>query len=801
MKGKLDPETLYEGIGQISDKWLTLLDGPVPTEQKEERRFVGYELRKLLGVKYLWVFLFVFLMLNSVLAWNAAGRSSAARDPMRAISEYFAANPAGPAGMGAGQDALDRAARAAREYPETIDRVIDRAYANLDSFADMGVGEDSFTRRYQLRVIELYEAARDSVELQVEYVRGWEEYFSYDTVNVFIFLMLVMLGSIIFAQEKQTGFLPIMRTARYGRARTAVSKILTMLLLSSVFVVMFTLSTFAVYGLRIGFSSPGNAIQALSPFTLSPYRISIGEYFAVTLGVKLLTFAAFSMIVLALSVVFYNYILIYFAGLGLFGINFLFYTISYVDANSVFKNLNLVTAAAVKPLFVRYRAMNFFGNVAGFVPSLCVIFPLVIVVCAVVLTVLYVRGTSGVRVAWIDAALARCMTAAARVRRLFTPVRRAEPRRPRKPRRARVYSRSLVLAEAYKTLVSSRLFVVVLLILCVKVWYSAKINAPAKSYADAVYEEYMTVLEGEVTEEKLAYIAAERAAIDETLARLPVMEQLHAEDEISFEEWSAFISEYTNASSRTKLLEAVEEQAAYLQEKEAETGIRGWFLYDTGWSKFYSEDADLFLYASVLLLLTGSFAAEYVSRSSAGEFAGLLRSTKNGRDRTFRAKLISSGTIALLLAVLTGAADAAIIFGGYDMPAGNAPLLSLQMFSDVTGSITVAQYFALFSLMRIVGTWLMAMLVCALSELLAKYVPVLGAAVVLTLLPALCVYFGFAAAGKVNFLNLLAGTPLFLQSARTPLFGSGYAMLVLWLAVAAAAVTAMILPARKKFVE
>jgi hypothetical protein len=68
-------------------------------------------------------------------------------------------------------------------------------------------------------------------------------------------------------------------------------------------------------------------------------------------------------------------------------------------------------------------------------------------------------------------------------------------------------------------------------------------------------------------------------------------------------------------------------------------------------------------------------------------------------------------------------------------------------------------------------------------------------------LPALCVYFGFTAAGKVNFLNLLAGTPLFLQSARTPLFGSGYAMLVLWLAVAAAAVTAMILPARKKFVE
>ena len=43
------------------------------------------------------------------------------------------------------------------------------------------------------------------------------------------------------------------------------------------------------------------------------------------------------MIVTALSVVFYNYILIYFAGLGLFGLNFLLYTLSYIDANSVLK--------------------------------------------------------------------------------------------------------------------------------------------------------------------------------------------------------------------------------------------------------------------------------------------------------------------------------------------------------------------------------------------------------------------------------------------------------------------------------
>lgn len=311
----------------------------------------------------------------------------------------------------------------------------------------------------------------------------------------------------------------------------------------------------------------------------------------------------------------------------------------------------------------------------------------------------------------------------------------------------------------------------------------------------------MTTLEGEVTEEKLAYLAEERAMIDETLGKQSMMQQAYVNEEITFDEYREYLSDYNYAYSRSELLTVIEKHASYLQQKEAEIGVKGWFIYDTGWQKMYSEDADLFLYAAILLLLTGSFAAEYVSKSSSGGFAQLLRSTKNGRHKTFYAKLISSGMIAVILALLTGLVDTAVIIIGYDLPAMNAPLVSMQMFTDVTGGITVAQYFAVFFIMRVAGALLMAMLVCALSELLARYIPVLGTAVILTFLPALCAYFGLAAAQRVNFLNLLAGTPLFLQSAEAALFGNGYAMLVLWLAVAVAAVTAMMMPAKRMFVK
>ena len=836
------------GLSYLPDTWVLDADDPQKlrraAEEEPHPHLVRYEIKKLLGVRYLWVFLAVLLLVNSAVAWVTAGNTRAAAEPADRIAEFFEAYFENPAeidahyaemqafaeeqnrlfseAMRAGVydfepetmpslysddesypdsllfDKLYSTLRAAKEYPELLDTVIERAKKNLSSLSYMGVSEDSFSYRYQLRVIGLYEEMRDTVTIGAEYTRGWQEYFSYQTVDLFVFLMLIMLGSLLFAEEKQSGFLPVLRTAKNGRIRTAAAKILTMLLLTCTFTLLFTISTFAVYGLRIGYSSPENAIQALSAFTYSPYRITIGAYFWIALGMKLLTFSVFSVLLLVLSVLFYNYVLIYLAGLGVFGINFLLYTIRYIDANNLFKNLNLVTASAVLPLFERYRAMNFFGAVVGFVPAMLILFPCLLLLGAGLTVFFFAKGTNGIRIGWMDSAVSVCMTAAAKLRGYFTVNRRKTERRPAK---VRAYSRSLILAECYKTLISSRFWIPVLLILCVKVGYSVHINTPSKSYADAVYREYMTTLEGELTEDKLAYLTGERTAINETLSRQKAMREAYLNEEISFEEYHDYLSEYNYAYSRDELLRVIESHADYLQSKEAETGVRGWFVYDTGWKKLYGGDADLFLYVSLLLLFVGSFAAEYVSKSSSGGFAQILRSTRNGRQKTFSAKLVSSGGIALLLALLTVAVDIFTVFRGYEMPAWNAPLCSIEMLSAVPGSVAVGQYLCLFVLLRLAAALLMTLLICALSELLARYLPVLGCVVLLTLLPALCAYFGLAAAEKVSFLNLLAGTPLFLQSAQRALFGSGYAMLALWLVAAMAAVWAMMVPAKKMFVK
>lgn len=851
----LSSENLLRGLDTVDLKWIDaagnddVLRAAVQEEaaKRERKHLIAYECKKLLGVRYLWVFLCILLLLNSVLAWYYADRSAAAAEPNDLIAEFFAEYEANPDELDAHyekmqafnreQEALLYAAMssgyydyetesmpdvystdnsysdnrlfaklyeavdAAKNYPDVLETVIQRAELNMTSLLNMGVAEDSFTYRYQMRVIDLYKELRDNVTLQVDYSCGWEEYFSYETVNLFVFFLLMLFGSVLFSEEKQSGFLPIIRTSKHGRAKTAAAKVLTMLIVSVVITLGFTFSTFAVFGLRIGFSSPGNVLQTLPTFTYSPYRITVGQYFLITVGMKLLSFALFSMLLVVCAVFFYNMVLVFFAVFSVFGISFLLNRLQYTNANNLFKNLNLITAASVTRLFERYRALNLFGEVIGFVPAMFVLFPVLILVCSAVTVYRFANYGDAVRIPFVDNAVSfavmQSMKLTARLRAAGSLAHKTAAVRLK----TRTYSSSLLLAESFKTLISSRFFIIVLAILCAKGLYSSRVNAPSNSYADIVYKEYMTELEGELTEKKLAYLADERQYINDTLAKQIVMKEAFLAETISFEEYREYLSEYNYAYSRNELLSVIESHADYLQRKEAETGVHTWFVYDTGWNKLYGGDADLFLYASILLLFVGSFAAEYVTKSSSGGFAQLLRSTKNGREKTFYAKLISSCVIALILTVLTIAIDTATVFHGYTMPALNAPLCSIETFSAVTGSVTVGEYLILFALLRIAAAQILTLLVCALSELLEKYLPALSCAVLITLLPALCVSFGLTFAIRVNFLNLFAATPLFIASAGRTWFGSGYSMLILWLVIAVTSVLAMLYPAKKMFVK
>ena len=95
-------EDLYRGISEISDKWIIEAGSDealvAAAKRKKAKKplasVVGYEMRKILSARYLWIFLLVMLLINSAIAWTSVKSTrSASENRMiaRFVEGYFAA--------------------------------------------------------------------------------------------------------------------------------------------------------------------------------------------------------------------------------------------------------------------------------------------------------------------------------------------------------------------------------------------------------------------------------------------------------------------------------------------------------------------------------------------------------------------------------------------------------------------------------------------------------------------------------------------------------------------------------------
>ncbi len=765
-------------------------------------KLISYEFRKLTGVRYLWLILALLVAGNIVVSYFTAVKTRPRGIETSQIAEFYEKYSADPDAMNAyyadmldfnrQQDDLfieamregkdynperwvnqygtdefgDRAlfamvflsVDATKQYSSDIGKVIRSAEANLAELEYAGVPAGDYACRSQAECVRVYQYVRENVDIKFEYIRGWNEYFGYDAVNVFIFMALILFASVIFTQERVNGFLPVLRTCRRGRVTTALVKCGLMAFIALGTVLLFTVTTFAVFGAVLGYSSPGNAIQALSSYTYCPYLLTIGEYFAVTLGLRLLTFVTFSGVILFISVFAAQYLCVYAAGLGVAGVNFLLYSLVRINSNSLVRNLNFFAAAAAQPLFVRFRTFSLFSCPCSYVPFLLCVFG-----------TLLILGTAGTVTAFAlrkggAASSPRRLLSRTSIQRLVQRVKRDRSASHGGAQRIRQRSLSLVGYEHHKLLIASRMMAVVVAALCLRCVISYNGNVPPDDSFERIYRTYMTALEGEITDEKREYIAKESEFISKTLAMQDTMYADYAGGRIDYPTYSAYLADYNYAMSHSEAIKVVSEHMNYIDKCKAETGIDAWFVYDSGWLRLFGTDADILLLAAVVVLLAGVFADEYSSRSSSGGFAQILRCTKRGRRQTFAAKLVAAVIIAAVTTVLFNAADALIISKRFFLPAYYAPVQSLELFDGFTAGISILEYTAVMYVIRLCAAVTLALLVCGLSCVLGRQLSVLSCVVALTLLPSLLAYFGLYVMRRVDFLRYFAGTPLCIDS-------------------------------------
>lgn len=593
--------------------------------------------------------------------------------------------------------ALNRVARQ-RNYIENHKSVLGRVIFQAE--AGGLEASSAYMQSYHRQVAQRYTDLRDSVELQMRPVMGWEDYLSSPIPLYFALFAALFLAADQLLCESESKMLPVIRTCQNGRRETAFRKMLAIFLFSAVGVCLFSMEALAVSALKAPFAGGSAPIQLLPAFELSPMRLSIVGYALFQLIFRIL--AVFSAALLT-SVIVQKILsraipILLVAGVFLLGWQ-VYQNSANINNNPLFY-MNPYTVAFTNEFAVRYFSFNFFGlSLDG---PVCVLVFFVLLCAALIglSVLLFCRG-------------GRVLQIRKPSRQIIRPGRRGFP------------YRSFLSWEFRKNLGLPVLLILAILLAGKATVLRQQLSEPV--YADEAYRYYMNRLAGEVTPEKLDFILEERMRIDEILAKKDSVSMAYRMDEISDEDYRAFMDDYWEAYILSDGLARIEVTVPNLTEAE-----NAHFVYESGYQKLFTDGADLFLCCSVFLI-----AYDLFLREKRTGMDSLLHTMKRGRAYCFAMKLIVCAVCTVCLCALYFGTDLMLTARAFELPDQSAVLVSLSDFAGIASGISIGGYLILSLAAKVIAYLIFAVICTLLFLLLRNFAAAGGTLLLLFFLPGL----------------------------------------------------------------
>ena len=626
-------------------------------------KLLRYELKKLFSSKGILFLVTVVLLVNALLCYL----SPSGVDKKRSDEEYIAG------------------------YRSDIERVIRLAERNI---VDLSGGGDSFVIRYQKKVIENYTAILGSGQIP-ERISGFDEYVAMSGQISLLLFLVVILGSRIILCEHDSRMKSFLCISKRGN-RTYVNKLWLMLFLSFGLSAVFSILNLTVCGIKFGFSGLQAPVVSVQSMEFCPYPMSIIGYILTVYVIS----SALTFLVALLS-----------AGVGKLSGSYIF---TFLSGGTVCTYLYL-SGFDLGSLFTRYRALNLFGIAVDSLPFYAILLLLTGVLLGVIFCLVGNRQTLfGERMHRAENLLLE-KTDAVRKKVL----KRKGPRRIRR--------HGLYVYELKKIFISSKLILLVMLLLGAKIYFCIENDGQNDPY-EREYYRLCTELGGELTEDKSATITIGLAQCEAILSRYEEMKAQVQNGLITSEEYNEYLQKLYAAEVRQSAFLRLDEQRRHIEslraaEKEAK------IIYDSGWRALFGAKPDLYLYALILLLFAGIYPFEYK-----GGMDRLLPSVKHGGYTLDRTKFLTAATVSALLFLIFTATDLAFIIRQYPLEMLSAPSLSVIGIPIQTNAPLIL-YAILFEFRRMLGFVLLSVTVCVASKLLRKLYLIIPAVSALTLLP------------------------------------------------------------------
>ncbi len=265
-----------------------------------------WEVRKLLGSRFLVLLALALLAVNALLFYQHAGQGDLAQiqvlydrrgelEPLRddLLERALAGEDPYDDSLLTGdiyqelslvEAALDRITPVER-FPEIMADLRGQAQAQFQS--GLFGGPDSFEGR-SLRLTDGVYAVVEQVKPEVDFFGGVEVLLDWRVADAFAALLALACALTLFAQERERGTLALLRPTRYGRATLFGRKLLALLAGALVPALALYGSCLAIAGGLYGLGDLSLPVQSVYGLTTCPYLLSVGGFLVLFLGMKLL---------------------------------------------------------------------------------------------------------------------------------------------------------------------------------------------------------------------------------------------------------------------------------------------------------------------------------------------------------------------------------------------------------------------------------------------------------------------------------------------------------------------------------
>lgn len=617
-------------------------------------------------------------------------------------------------------------------YKQDINRVISSAESSLKSNLAAGYAENGYVCSFQKQVMETYSENID-ISISKELVIGWDKLIFYNFDFVLLVALVLFSVPFLLLQDDNNSTRAVVRATKNGRVRLFATRLSALLVVTSLAELTFFATTVLVIVSTNGFSSFGASAQSIQDLALSPFNVSVAGAAAIMLCMKSVAL----LIVLAVSVimccVFCNSV---FAMLGcsvFIGLSYIASTFDYINVNTFSNVINVFSLSNGEFFLKRLYGINLFDSNLN--PIAVAVWTLTVLFCLLPIAYsIYANKNANSKI---------------------------------KPFEFKLPAPKSIAAFELKKIFTTGIGVILVLLAC------TKIGIAVHSYyfdneEDTIYRTYMDALAGPITEEKKAYIAKEKMHIYETLMQRSTYDAMFDSDMISEEEYESFLKEYHLCTFKEQVLPEIEERAEYIEEN----GNTPWFVYDNGYNRLFSAEADYLCLLIVILLGGDLFAKEY----STGMFK-IISATKNGRGKVTHIKLISALSFVFVFTGLFNLVDYLWISLSFSLPMWNAPICSLPQFCEIN-QFTIGEYFALSLAYKVVQYLCFAVIVITLSNRTENHFYTVVSSIGICCVPHIAYLLGIKTAGFVS-LPLMLSVSGYTSSFGIELFGIASSILLL----------------------